>query len=454
MSERSLLPLHRLLCSETQSATRFHGAGAPRDTARFAQDVAARAFSLHEREEKRWLLREDDLYAFCCGLFALLHAGKEAVVPPNLQPGTVERLRALDAFDAIYDHAVSTGEPIALKALERDRPALHLYTSGSTGEPKRVPKTLAQLENEIAVFENLWGAQLGDACFLATVPHYHMYGLPFRLLWPLAAGRDIDATQCLDPDVLAARLREFPGGVLVATPAQLSRLPQLWTLSALRPAPRLIFSSGGPLRRDAALAFAASLGAAPTEIYGSTETGAVAWRRQDEGTHWTPLPGLRVQRGVDGALLLQSPFLPDRETLRCEDGIDLLDDGRFLLRGRLDRVIKVEEKRVSLPEAEARLGEHAWIAECALVGLAGTRQYLAAAAVLSGAGRAALEREGRKAVVHALREHLRLDYEAVLLPRRWRFVERLPLNERGKLNSAALERLFDRSADSDAVAAA
>lgn len=458
--QRTLLPLHRLLCTPASIATRFHGEDELRDGHAFARDVAQRAAWLSTRPERRWLLKEADLYAFGCGLFALLHAGKEAVVPPNLQPGSADRLQALGAFDAVYDnaaideHDAKALAPSTLQAFERDRPALYLYTSGSTGEPKRIAKTPAQLENEIAVLESLWGAQLADSCILATVPHYHMYGLPFRLLWPLAAGRDIDTTQCLEPDTLSAHMRKFPDYALIATPAQLSRLPELWTLSALRPAPKLIFSSGGPLPRDAALAFAAGLGAAPTEIYGSTETGAIAWRRQEEGAAWNPLPGLRVQRSVDGALLLQSPFLPDNDALRCEDGIELQEDGRFLLRGRLDRILKIEEKRVSLPEAEARLAEHPWVAECALIGLAGNRQYLAAAAVLNATGRAALEREGRKAVVNALRAHLRRDYEAVLLPRRWRFVERLPLNERGKLSAAALTRLFDQNPDGDAVAAA
>jgi acyl-coenzyme A synthetase/AMP-(fatty) acid ligase len=38
-----------------------------------------------------------------------------------------------------------------------------------------------------------------------------------------------------------------------------------------------------------------------------------------------------------------------------DDGIELMPDGRFRLLGRLDRVVKIEEKRLSLPEMEARL---------------------------------------------------------------------------------------------------
>ena len=70
--------------------------------------------------------------------------------------------------------------------------------------------------------------------------------------------------------------------VLVASPAHLKRLPPAlpWGLAAARLSG--LFSSGGPLP-DAALADCRSLLLqAPIEVYGSTETGGIAWRRRDE----------------------------------------------------------------------------------------------------------------------------------------------------------------------------
>ena len=45
----------------------------------------------------------------------------------------------------------------------------------------------------------------------------------------------------------------------------------------------------------------------------------------------------------------------------------------------------------------------------------------------------------------ALRRHLAAWYDAVLLPRHWRFVPTLPYDERGKLPQPALAGLFERS---------
>src|SRR6185503_9046762 len=98
------------------------------------------------------------------------------------------------------------------------------------------------------------------------------------------------------------------------------------------------------------------LGEAPLEVYGSTETGGIAWRAQREGADgadWTPFPGMALETDRDGALRLRSPYLPDGEWLTLGDAAELLPGGRFRLKGRLDRVAKIEGKRVSLPELES-----------------------------------------------------------------------------------------------------
>ncbi|MCO6705214.1 AMP-dependent synthetase, partial [Streptomyces sp. CHB9.2] len=64
-----------------------------------------------------------------------------------------------------------------------------LSTSGSSGEPKLIAKQLFQLANEVAALECLWGASLGAATVLGSVSTQHIYGLLFRVLWPLCAGR-------------------------------------------------------------------------------------------------------------------------------------------------------------------------------------------------------------------------------------------------------------------------
>ncbi|MFP3656715.1 AMP-dependent synthetase, partial [Burkholderia sp. SIMBA_052] len=69
----------------------------------------------------------------------------------------------------------------------------------SSGRPKPIRKTLAQFNAEVHTLERQWGALVGDATMLASVPHHHIYGLLFRVLWPLAAGRAFDRAVSIEP---------------------------------------------------------------------------------------------------------------------------------------------------------------------------------------------------------------------------------------------------------------
>jgi acyl-CoA synthetase (AMP-forming)/AMP-acid ligase II/3-hydroxymyristoyl/3-hydroxydecanoyl-(acyl carrier protein) dehydratase len=402
------------------------------------------------REEKRWLLSSDDPLCFAVMLLALLQAGKQAVIPPNTRPGTLAALAG--AFDARVAPGMleSPSAPAPLAAFDPHAAIIDLYTSGSTGEPKRVRKTLAQFEAEAQVLEALWGTALGSAAIVATAPHQHIYGLLFRLLWPLSAGRAFDTVTCAHPDTLIERIALLGDAALVSSPAQLARLPELVTLSAISHKPKLIFSSGGPLPAASAILFFREFGQAPVEIFGSTETGGIAWRKQQGGADddsWMPFPGMKIARSDSGALSLSSPFLGSSDCQQRDDAIALLADGRFRLLGRLDRIVKIEEKRLSLPEMESRINQQAWVVASAVVPLGGRRQSLGAVLVLNAEGRQVLEEQGRRTVAQALRQHLSAHFEAVLLPRRWRFPDRLPVNDLGKIEHSALVDLFFRTGD-------
>src|SRR5262245_49416963 len=146
----------------------------------FAADVLARAGAYARRQERRWLMTSDAPHDFAATLLALLQAGKSVVIPPNTQPGTVQRLAG--AFDAVAGPGgPSDALPAAAVSFDPHAAVIDLYTSGSTGEPKCVRKTLAQFETEVAAQEALWGATLGDAAIVATSPHQHIYGMLFRL---------------------------------------------------------------------------------------------------------------------------------------------------------------------------------------------------------------------------------------------------------------------------------
>ncbi|WP_239683740.1 AMP-binding protein [Stenotrophomonas maltophilia] len=130
-----------------------------------------------------------------------------------------------------------------------------------------------QLAREVDALQAAFGAQLEGVQVHGTVSHQHIYGLLFRVLWPLAAGRLIHPRRFFHEDLVGALAGTDT--VLVATPAHLKRLPEQLDWASLHGRLRAVFSSGGPLPEEAARQVRQWLGVAPTEVYGSSETGGI-----------------------------------------------------------------------------------------------------------------------------------------------------------------------------------
>ncbi len=430
--------------------------------AAFTADVEALAAALATRGGNRWLLFAEDAYTFAVGLVALWQSGSTAVVPPNGQAGTLGELSA-GAHGLITDRASPLrGLPVirpretppatgwTWRPLDEHTTRLELFTSGTAGARRAIPKTLSHLDEEIDGLERHWGAQLGNRQVFATVSHHHIYGLLFRVLWPLCAGRPFRVDTYVHADELVPRMIEAERCVLVTAPVHLRLLKASEHFRRLGGACRPIFSSGGPLDETTADAIMEALGEGVFEVFGSTETGGVAWRQQQPGPDrlaWIPFSKVTVREGEnDDRLVVRSPFVSAARpgsAFVMGDRAQFLPDGRFLLRGRADRVVKVGEKRISLPEMEERLREHPYVMEAALTLLDRRPEARVAAVVaLSGEGRATLERKGRRTVAAALTEQLRPYCDPVALPRVWRYVNRLPRDPQGKVPAAALQSLF------------
>ena len=406
-----------------------------------------------DRPGMRWALCFDDSLLLTQALLACALGGYQAILPGH------QRLAGLQALQAQFDGLLTDGElpgaaltvaqlrlPLLVAddepeadgaALPPECLALTLFSSGSTGEPKAIPKAWPQMEAELRVQMALWGERLADTRVLASVSHQHIYGLLFRILLPLALGLPFDRRSIDYPEQLALQTAPW---CLIASPAFLSRLDPAIPAAGCR----LIVSSGGPLQPGDAHQAKLLLGQLPVEIFGSSETGGIGWRQRHQlQTPWTTLPGVEVRVGPDQGLLLRSPFLPTTEWLACADRI-LMTGAGFELLGRQDRVVKLEEKRISLDEVEARLQGLAEVEAAAVLPLQqGQRQILGAVLVLSEAGTARWAELGPGRFLLALRQQLRPWLEPVALPRSVRRVEQMPVNAQGKRPWPQLKELFD-----------
>ena len=402
------------------------------------------AFAAHSGQ--RFALYFQDSLSFAAALFGVWQAGKQAWLPGDLTAASRQALRArVDALagDGPHPEELPRIEPAAApvpatKPLDPEAQQLVVFTSGSTGEPQALPKRLRQLFDEITALEQAFGSTSPGAAALASVSHQHVYGLLFRVLWPLATGRPLQAQSLVVLEDLTELTPPGARAVLIASPAHLSRLPVVENVPVDQ-----LFSSGAPLP-DAALPDCLRVfGRAPIEVYGSSETGGVAWRQRNPGapTHWQALPGVEW-RIENESLWLRSPHLDDGGWTASADRAAAVEGG-FELRGRADRIVKIAEKRVSLTAVEAALRASPLIADLRLLPLTEPREQLGVVAVPSEAGWQLHDEQGKRALAEALRACLADAVERVALPRRFRFLPELPVNAQGKSTQARLLAEFD-----------
>jgi len=228
----------------------------------------------------------------------------------------------------------------------------------------------------------------------------------------------------------------------VVSPAHLKRLGDL-ALADDDVAPACLLSAGAALSEPVAASAQQAFRAPLCEIYGSTETGVVGWRwRGAPNAPWMPAPGVELDIDPDNQLLLRSPFLPNGDWFRMEDRAERMAGG-FRLAGRADRIVKIEGKRVSLPEIEAALAQSPLVSAVAALSLGAGDATLAAVVVPSAEGAAELARLGAFRFGRMLRQALAARHEAAALPRRWRFVTELPVGPLGKIRQESVQSLFD-----------
>ena len=406
----------------------------------FRERALCLAGALQERGVRNVALWFEDAIELAIALVGCWRAGVMAHLPGDVLPSACARVDTNVDFwlsDAdvllpsarVFSSAELMGTALPARMLDAEVAGLVLYTSGSSGVPKPIAKRWRQLADEVCALERHWPTR-ETLCVLGSVGPHHMFGLPFRVLWPLCAGHLIDRPQRHYPEELMQASLTHPRFLWIASPALLRRVQQRIDWPVLRGRLMAIYTAGGPLPPEVSDQIAAACDCRPIEIYGSSETGAAATRQGD--VDWRLLQDVQAGLNEHGALWIASPWTAGRE--QTADAATLTGNG-LQLHGRLDRIIKLEEKRISLLEIEQVLLSHPHVADVRM-GLAPGRPRLSALIVLTTAGLHTLRNGGRRLLLDGLRRHLHGRVPPLAVPRSWRLLPQLPWNAQGKLTQA------------------
>ena len=391
---------------------------------------------LASRQVDKWILNCEDCYCFYVTFVSLLQCRKEILLTANITPEFIKEIRlpgigfltdqhAPDSTDIASILEQSSDSIEEFPAIDGAETKIHMYTSGSTGHPKAVLQRMKEFELDNAFIMSKWGDDFYKRIVCSCVNQHHIYGLLFSVMLPFAAGIPFRRNRITVP----AEFKSLTDTsyMIIAVPAFLKRTVEDETESFGLKSP-VIFTSGGVLTPDVAKKTDQIMGFWPIEVYGSTETSGIAYRQSKTGLEWTPFDNAEISQNADGCLIIRSPYISDPAGFETADLVEIFPDGRFLLKGRSDSIVKIEEKRISVTEVENRLNQNPYVKDSCVIAMADRRQYLAAAVVLSPEGEKYFAGKEKFDMNQYFRNYLAGFFEAVVLPRKWRYLDAIPQN--------------------------
>ncbi len=178
-------------------------------------------------------------------------------------------------------------EPIEVPvAVETHQPAYILPTGGTTGRPKAVTLSHANLLANALQIKAWCGNRTGRDTFLAVIPFFHSYGLSTCATGGIAMAGTLILHHRFQPETVLDLIQTTRPSVFPAVPAMLHVLnqrlrehPDKWNVRSLM----WVISGGAPLMPETAIEFAKYSGAQVVEGYGLSECSPV--------THAGPLDG-------------------------------------------------------------------------------------------------------------------------------------------------------------------
>ena len=398
----------------------------------------------------------DDLYLFYVCFMAILHAGKNVILPAYLTSDNIEDLSNISKyvmttselgntfFNVMNPNKVPLGEAEHLHPIDAENQSVFFFTSGSTSKPKTIEKKFKTLVLEINLLSQIQ-SEVWDKrpVIISSAMPNHIYGMLWRFLLPLCKGLLQDLDLILFPEEISTKQKICSKVAFITTPSFMNQLANYVNQYTFSNNCIAIYSSGSLLSDTTSDAMFKTFGVSPFEIFASTESGAVAYRQQKNGPSWTFVPDIKWEIDENASLKIYSerayvkPFI-------MSDSISLQSDNKFILNGRVDRMVKIAEKRVSLPEMESRIVAYPYIEQAYVLSLEdNSRLILGAVVVLNDDGKEYLKQNGKLNFVSGLRKYLLQYFEAVVIPRKIRIVQQIPTNAQGKLLSRNIAKLFE-----------
>ena len=344
---------------------------------------------------------------------------------------------------AVPDEALFDAAPAPAAEMSPNDPALIVFTSGTSAEPRPIRHGHGYLSGQSVQAEHWYGARPGELCWCTAASGWSLSARnAFVAAWLREAAALLHDSR-FDPEERLELLEREGVNVLCMSPTEYRSLAKGADLRAL-PALRHACAAGEPLNPEVVRAWQEGVGVAIHDGYGQTETGHLTGMPIGPpvrpGSMGRPLPGFRAW--IDDGELVVDPatvptfFLdgPRDRPWRTGDRVREDGDGYLWFEGRTDDVIISAGYRIGPFEVESALVSHPAVAEAAAVAAPDeVRGQVVRAVVVLRDGYAP-----GHALVRELQDHVKSETAPYKYPRIIDFATELPKTPSGKIRRAQL----------------
>jgi len=391
-------------------------------------------------------LRRHDLELRAAAASPKLCVGEEVLL--GELPGAIPAMTMAEV-DLVLDEDREQETPAEVEQMGAEDPALIVFTSGTTGEPRGVLHAYRYLLGQRLQAEHWLGSRQGDLVWCTTATGWSKSARNVFLAPWLTGAAAVIHDGRFDPAERLEIAEALGVSVLCQAPTEYRMLAKRTALSPL-PTLRRMVSAGEPLEPETIAAFRQATGLEPADGYGQTETGQVTGNLVGEpvrqGSMGKPLPGIEV-RIAAGELQLRASSSPtffsrylDGERFAGEwwgtgDLVRTDGEGYLYFEGRDDDVILSSGYRIGPFEVESALLSHPNVAEAAAVAAPDPERGAVVRAIV-----VPRNREPSEELARELQEHCKRQSAPYKFPRIVEFAAELPKTTSGKIKRAQLRR--------------
>ena len=366
-----------------------------------------------------------DSYLFLVAFFgALLSKSTPYLLPHNLPSNSRKFFNDENITNIINSSNKSNNIDIKLDL----NSVFYIQTSGSSGERKNIKKTINQMVIEGEFLHKYFNLN-SSHIVLSSVSHQHLFGLTFKIFTSLISGSKIHVETLNYPELLKEKLSNYNQNsniLLISSPAILESISKQNSIDEFDKI-QMIFSAGSKLHLDIQNNLTNRLKTKIVEIYGSSETGVIAYNLDGD---FTIFPGVNTKTDNESRLIISSPWQNCVGGFLSNDCVQINGNSLKII-GRYDRIIKLHDRRISLDGIENLIKQSPFINNVA-ISQDESHKRLAAILVLSYEGKKLYKTKGKNGIVDQIKLLIKDEYGNKL--RYFYIRSSLPINQQGKIS--------------------